>query len=61
VVQIYGFLPSGPKSLEETRGPVASKYQEILEQRWISDLESRYDVIINNEAVANFKAKLNVK
>jgi len=61
VVQIYDFLPSGPKSLEETRGPVASKYQEILEQRWISDLESRYDVIINNEAVANFKAKLNVK
>ena len=61
VVQIYDFLPAGPKTLEETRGPVASKYQEVLEQRWIADLESRYPVNINTEAVGAFKAKLNVK
>lgn len=61
VVQIYDFLPSGPKSLEETRGPVASKYQEVLEQRWIADLESRYSVNVNNDAVTAFKAKLNVR
>jgi hypothetical protein len=40
---------------------VASKYQEVLEQRWIADLESRYPVNINTEAVGAFKAKLNVK
>jgi len=61
VVHIYDFLPSGPKTLEETRGPVASKYQEVLEQRWIADLESRYPININTEAVKAFKAKLNVK
>jgi peptidyl-prolyl cis-trans isomerase SurA len=61
VVQIYDFLPAGTKTLEETRGPVASKYQEVLEQRWIADLESRYPVNINTEAVGAFKAKLNVK
>ena len=61
VVQIYDFLPAGPKTLDETRGPVASKYQEVLEQRWIADLESRYSVNINTEAVNAFKAKLNVK
>lgn len=61
VVQVYDYLPTGPKVLEETRGPVASKYQEILEQRWISDLESRYPVNINTGSVDAFKAKLNVK
>lgn len=61
VVQVYDYLPTGPKLLEETRGPVASKYQEILEQRWISDLESRYPVNINRESVDAFKAKMNVK
>jgi peptidyl-prolyl cis-trans isomerase SurA len=61
VIQVYDYLPKGPKVLEETRGPVASKYQEILEQRWISDLESRYPVNINTESVDAFKAKLNVK
>jgi peptidyl-prolyl cis-trans isomerase SurA len=61
VVQVYDYLLTGPKALEETRGPVASKYQEILEQRWISDLESRYPVNINTESVDAFKAKLNVK
>ncbi len=61
VVKILDFIPSESKKLEETRGPVASKYQEVLEQKWISDLESRYTVQINEDAVRTFKAKMNVK
>lgn len=58
VVKVKEFLPAGPKTLEETRGPVASKYQEELEKMWIQELESKYSVKVNTEAVNNIKGKL---
>jgi peptidyl-prolyl cis-trans isomerase SurA len=61
VVKVVGFLPAGPKSLEETRGPVASKYQEVLEKKWMQDLESKYSVEVNQAAVQQIKNKLNAK
>lgn len=61
VVKIKSFLPAGPKLLDETRGPVASKYQTVLEKEWIADLEDRYPVTINYEVVEEFKRKLNAK
>jgi peptidyl-prolyl cis-trans isomerase SurA len=59
VVNLHGFLPSGPKELSECRGPVTSRYQEELEQRWMDDLESRYEVSINYETVEALKQELN--
>jgi len=61
VVKVIGFLPAGPKSLDETRGPVASKYQEVLEKKWMQDLESKYSVEVNQAAVQQIKNKLNAK
>lgn len=61
VVKVIEYLPAGPKTLEETRGPVASKYQEVLEKQWIADLEKRYKVDVNQSAVEAFKLKMNVK
>ena len=61
VAKVNAFLPAGPKTLSETRGPVASKYQEVLEKKWLSDLESRYKVEVNNAVVEAFKEKMNVK
>jgi peptidyl-prolyl cis-trans isomerase SurA len=58
VVKVIEYLPLGPKTLEETRGPVASKYQEELEKLWIQELESKYTVKLNTEAVNNVKRKL---
>jgi peptidyl-prolyl cis-trans isomerase SurA len=58
VVNLHGFLPAGPKELSECRGPVTSRYQEELEQRWMDDLESRYEVSINYEIVEALKQEL---
>jgi peptidyl-prolyl cis-trans isomerase SurA len=61
VVRIDEFIPSGPKTLEETRGPVASKYQELLEKQWLDSLEKRYPVQVNTTLLDTFKAELDVK
>ena len=58
VVKVNAFLPAGPKSLDETRGPVASKYQEQLEREWIESLKNRYAVTVNESVVEAIEAKL---
>lgn len=59
IVKVKELLPAGPKKLEETRGPVASKYQSELESMWISSLENKYPVRINKEELVKLKTKLN--
>ncbi len=61
VLKVREFLPAGLKSLDETRGPVASKYQEELEVLWLKELETKYPVEINNATVEAFKFKLGAK
>jgi peptidyl-prolyl cis-trans isomerase SurA len=58
VIKVKEFLPSGPKLLEETRGPVASKYQEELETQWLKELEGKYNVLVNQAVIEAFKQKL---
>lgn len=58
VVKVNQFIPAGPKLLEETRGPVAAKYQDYLEKQWIESLRAKYTVQINEQAMAALKAKL---
>jgi peptidyl-prolyl cis-trans isomerase SurA len=58
VVKIKEFLPAGPKLLDETRGPVASKYQEELETQWLKELEGKYNVLVNQAVIESFKQKL---
>lgn len=61
VIKVREFLPAGLKSLDETRGPVASKYQEELEVLWLKELESKYPVDINQSTIEAFKLKLGAK
>lgn len=61
VLKVREFLPAGLKVLDETRGPVASKYQEELELLWLGELESKYPVEVNNAALEAFKLKLGAK
>jgi len=61
VLKVREFLPAGLKSLDETRGPVASKYQEELEVLWLNELEAKYPVDINQSTIDMFKSKLGAK
>lgn len=49
VVRIKEVLPPSVKPLNEVRGLVTSDYQQFLERNWISELENKYQVVINRE------------
>lgn len=61
VIKIHEYLPACPKLLEETRGPVASRYQEELESNWIKELYSTYTVKVNEPTFESIKANLTSK
>jgi peptidyl-prolyl cis-trans isomerase SurA len=49
VVRIKEVLSPSVKPLNEVRGLVTSDYQQYLERNWISELENKYQVVINRE------------
>ncbi|MFN3950825.1 MAG: peptidylprolyl isomerase [Thermaurantimonas sp.] len=49
IVDIHKYLPSGPKTFEETRGAVITDYQNYLEQKWLESLRARYQVTLNQD------------
>ncbi|NUM31768.1 MAG: peptidylprolyl isomerase [Bacteroidetes bacterium] len=51
-VKIYSVIPPVPKELNETMGVVTSDYQSHLEDSWITELKSKYPVIINNDGIS---------
>jgi peptidyl-prolyl cis-trans isomerase SurA len=57
-VKVNAYMPAGPKMLDETRGPVASKYQEQLEKEWIESLRNRYSVTVNESVMKSIELKL---
>ncbi|MBL7811900.1 MAG: peptidylprolyl isomerase [Bacteroidetes bacterium] len=58
VVKVVKFLPASSKTLSETRGPVASKYQETLEKEWMDALKSKYTVEVNEPVLNELKKRL---
>ena len=58
IVKVNHFIPASSKNLEETRGPVAAKYQDFLEKQWVESLRIKYKVEINNQEVQKLKTKL---
>lgn len=58
VVKVVEFLPAGPKALQETRGHVAAKYEEYLEEQWTQELQKKYKVEINDALLNEVIKKL---
>ena len=58
VIKVNQFIPSMAKQLDETRGPVAAKYQDYLEKQWIESLRAKYKVVTNEAAFQALKTKL---
>ncbi|TLX75251.1 hypothetical protein E9993_10145 [Labilibacter sediminis] len=44
-------IPKEPKNLEETRGQVIADYQSEIEERWINELKSKYNPVVNTKAL----------
>ena len=51
IVLIHEVLDPEPKTLEEAREQVVADYHEYLEQEWIKDLRSKYNVVINKDVL----------
>ena len=47
-VQIYKIIKPEFKPLDKARGAVTSAYQAELEEEWLKELKSKYDVKIND-------------
>jgi peptidyl-prolyl cis-trans isomerase SurA len=58
VIKVNEFIPGSLKELNETRGPVTAKYEEFLEDAWTKTLQSKYQVVVNQEVVDTLKKKL---
>ncbi len=51
LVVINQVLDPEPKALDEIRGLITSDYQNHLEQEWIKELQTKYDVKVNEEVL----------
>ncbi len=59
VTKIKDLLPAGPKTLQETRGKVISKYQDHIEAEWLKSLRNRYSVVVNKKTLKKLKKHYN--
>lgn len=59
VVKVNNILPKDYKTYEESKGKVASDFQDAKEKNWLIDLENKYTVAINQEVLQTVKSKLN--
>ncbi len=54
-IVVRGVRSPEPKSLKEARGLVTADYQNYLEQEWIKELRSKYNVQVNKEVLNTIK------
>lgn len=57
-ILIHGVLDPEPMTLEEARGNVLSDYQDYLEEEWVKELRSRYNVEIKRDVLSDIKQEL---
>jgi peptidyl-prolyl cis-trans isomerase SurA len=55
VARINDVIPSSAKQLSEVRGTVIARYQDYLEQNWITELKARYKVVVNENVLYSIK------
>jgi peptidyl-prolyl cis-trans isomerase SurA len=58
LMRIHQYLPAGAKALDETRGPVISDYQVVLEDAWVDEVAQRYPVKVNERVYQQLKERL---
>lgn len=51
LVEVVDVLSPQPKLLKEVKGMVTSDYQNYLEQEWIDELNSKYEVTVNKQVL----------
>jgi peptidyl-prolyl cis-trans isomerase SurA len=51
VVRVIEKIPAGLKEFDEAKGAITSDYQNFLEIKWLSEIETKHKVIINSEAL----------
>lgn len=51
LIKISEVLPPKPKTLDEARGKVISDYQTKLEEDWLKELKSKYEVTVNEQTL----------
>jgi peptidyl-prolyl cis-trans isomerase SurA len=54
-VEVVKVLPAQPKELNEIRGIMTSAFQTQLEENWLTDLKSKYPVIVHKEHLSLIK------
>jgi peptidyl-prolyl cis-trans isomerase SurA len=59
VVKVKGIYHSTQKLLEEAKGQVVSDFQAYKEKEWLEELQNKYKISINNEALNEVKSIIN--
>ena len=57
LVFLSGKVLKAPEEYLDERGKVVSAYQDELEKAWIEELRAKYLVVVNEEALAEIKAR----
>ena len=55
VVQLFEILPEQCKKFEEAAGLITSDYQNYLDEKWISELRNKYEIVVNEELLSSIK------
>lgn len=58
VIHVKKVLPEGIKDMDDVKGRVISNYQNEIEDQWIKELHSKYEVDVNKKTLKKLKKKL---
>jgi len=58
VINVKDIIEPSIKEFEEVRGLVLSNYQTVIEERWMNELHTKYNVVINKKVLKKIKKKL---
>ena len=51
VIRVVEKIPAGLKEFDESKGAITSDYQNFLEEKWLSEIEAKHIIFINEDAL----------
>ncbi|MBJ7880541.1 peptidylprolyl isomerase [Gelidibacter salicanalis] len=60
LVKVKASYPKTHKTFDEAKGKVVSDYQNVLEEQWLKELNSRYKIKLNTEVLQKVKAQISI-